>query len=189
MASIAKVVKTLFKVFGRAAGKSIVVQTEAAFDQQRETEFWQLPGVAARPTKKDRVIELPIGRGGYRVVIASKNYRVAIEPKEGEFILYSLNEAGDTEQARTHLKQDGTIESKNDNGHVVLKSDGNIDLNGDARTFVTHAELDTALQALVTYINGHTHSGVTTGNSASGPPASPTSLDISSAEAKTVRTK
>ncbi len=91
-------------------------------------------------------------------------------------------------------------------GEVTIKGSGainingqTVDLNGEARTLVTHAELDTALQAFASSINaaiasaitGHTHSGVTTGPGVSGPGAgagSSASVDISAAEASTVRT-
>lgn len=61
-------------------------------------------------------------------------------------------------------------------------------LGGDAKKLVTHAELDSALQGLVSWINGHVHP-----TAATGPPSAPTpplaSLDISSAEAVKLRTK
>jgi hypothetical protein len=198
MGSIARIAQTLFRRFGRAPGKSIGAKTKAAYGQTREIAYWQLPGVAAAPTEGDRAIEIRVGGG--RVIIASKNYRVAIEPKAGEHIIYSLNAAGDTEMSRTHHKQDGTVETRNDNGHVTLKSDGNIDLNGDGRTLVTHAELASALESFATSIQAeitsaitsHTHGGVTTGSQATATgtgTASKPSIDISTAEAQTVRTK
>lgn len=170
MGRIAQVVKTLFQTRGAAPGKSVVVQTNGAGGEERTTEVWHNPGVSSGPTPEDRAAVLEIPAGG-RVIVATHNYKIEVDAAAGETIIYSTNAAGDTKQAE-----------------IKLTTDGNIDLNGTGRTLVTHAELDTAIQGLVSYINGHTHSGVTTGTDPSGPPAAPTSVDISAAEAETLRT-
>lgn len=63
-----------------------------------------------------------------------------------------------------------------------------LNLNGDSKAFVTYAELDTALQSLVSAINSHVHAGVQTGGGATAPPTAPMSLDISASETQTVKT-
>lgn len=68
-----------------------------------------------------------------------------------------------------------------------------VNLNGSSKAFVTHAELDTALQALLAQLNTHTH--ITTATVGAGPtlgvltsPVAPFTLDISAAKTTTVKT-
>lgn len=185
MARIAEIVKAMFKRRGNSPGKSVVIQLIASGDEeeQRTTELWHAPGISSAPTNGDRAIVLPIGRGSFKVAIATRNHRIEVEPGEGETIIYSTNATGDTVQST-----------------IKLDASGNIDLNGDGKRLVTYGELNTALQSFKTSIDssiasaivGHTHSGVTTGPGVSGPGAGaatvPTSLDISAAETSTLRT-
>lgn len=68
----------------------------------------------------------------------------------------------------------------------VINPDG-IELNGNSKTFVTHAELDTALQTFITALNLHVHTSATAGSPTSAPTA-PMSLDITNAKTTTVKT-
>jgi len=163
------IVKMIWQVLRRSPGEAITIQVESGLGETREIEYYQLPGISAGPTPQDRAATIEMN--GFRVAVASHNYRVSVEPQAGELIIYSTNADGSSAQAM-----------------VRLKPDGNIDMNGDSKTLVTHAELDSALQGLVSYINSHTHSGVSTGSGASGPPSAPGTLDISAAEAVTLRT-
>lgn len=90
----------------------------------------------------------------------------------------------------------GVVTIEDQHGNVVtLDSDGvkisatEIQLNGSSKTLVTHAELDAALQNLMNYINSHTHT-ITSGSSAgtTTSPVVPGTLDISSAEAASLKT-
>lgn len=83
-------------------------------------------------------------------------------------------------------------------GKADVKADGNvtvdanqINLNGNETSFVTYTELNNALTAEVTglldQLNKHTHQVATEG-SPTGAPITPLTLDISTAEAKTVKT-
>lgn len=88
------------------------------------------------------------------------------------------------------------------NGAVTINSAQNVsvnanqvNLNGDAKSLVTYGELDNALQSLWTKIKGHTHAVSTTGTAAaqtgtasSSSELSTASLDISGAEASTLKT-
>ena len=104
------------------------------------------------------------------------------------------------------------IRSYNDNASVEMKSNGHVDydctqinFNGDSKSFVTHTELNTALQSFKTSIEtaisagiasaivGHAHAGVTTGPGTSAVGAGsgvvpPIVLDISSSQTTTVKT-
>lgn len=178
MGRLNKVTDILFKKKGSAPGKAVIIQTIAAGDQERTAEMYHNPGISSAPTKEDRVISVPIGTGT-RVIVACHNYRIEVEPLSGETIIYSTNSAGDTVKSQ-----------------IKLDNDGNIDLNGDTKKFVTHAELNTALQSFVTALNAELatiNAGAAAAISASGLWLTPlatgaNSLDISSAETTTIRT-
>lgn len=158
-----------FKKKGAAPGKAIIIQTLSAGEQERTAEMYHSPGISSMPTENDRVISVPIGTAS-RVIIAAHNYRIEVEPSSGETIIYSTN--GDGSVVKSTIK---------------LDNDGNIDLNGDGKKFVTHAELDTALQTFITALNLHVHATVTSLGTPT-PPATPMSLDISASETTTIRT-
>jgi hypothetical protein len=68
---------------------------------------------------------------------------------------------------------------------ILLDGDGNINLNGDGKRFVTYAELNQELQRIWAAVKAHTH--------ASGAPSpstelAPVTLDISASETKTIKT-
>lgn len=75
---------------------------------------------------------------------------------------------------------------QSDKGKLSVKAD-KIELNGNAKQFVTWAELNAALSSFVTALNNHTH---TNGNQGSptGPVMAPLLLDISAARSSTVVT-
>lgn len=69
---------------------------------------------------------------------------------------------------------------------IEIDDNGNILLNGSSKRFVTHAELNTALQDFIIALNLHTHPTAPSGPVS--PPSTPMSIDISAAETQTVRT-
>lgn len=164
-----RVVKSFVDVLRKAPGEAIIVQVKTGLGEDRVMEYYQLPGISAAPTPQDRVATVSVD--GYQVAIASNNYKIEVNTAPGGLTLYSTDATGDTIQAK-----------------IDLDGSGNISLNGEGRTLVTHAELDTALQGLILAINSHTHTGVQTGSGASGPPAAPASIDISAANAATLKT-
>ena len=173
-----KATDILFEKKGAAPGKAVIIQTIGAGEQERNAEMYHNPGISSAPTKEDRVISIPVGTGT-KVIIASHNYRIEVEPEAGETIIYSTNSKGDT------------VKSK-----IKLDNDGNIDLNGDTKKLVTHAELNTALQSFVVALNAELatiSAGAAAAISASGLWLTPltigaNSIDISSAETTTIRT-
>lgn len=160
-----RIVKTTFDVLRAAPGKAVIIQVEADGGENRELEFYQLPGISAGPTAKDRAATVSLS--GYRVAVASHNYRIEVDVSSGELILYSTNTAGDTVQSK-----------------IKLDTAGNIDLNGTSKTLVTHTELDTALQTMLSTIN----TTFASKQDASGQTPGAATLDISAAEAATLRT-
>lgn len=92
------------------------------------------------------------------------------------------------------LEMDGTnlrviskkmVEIKSTNETKVTAS--KVELNGNSKSFVTHAELTTALNTFLIALNAHTHNCTAPG-SPSGPVLTSITLDISSAATTTVKT-
>lgn len=70
---------------------------------------------------------------------------------------------------------------------VNLKSNGtSLEFGGNSKNFVTHAELDSALQTFMNALNIHTHPTAATGPPS--PPTVPMSLNIATAKANNMKT-
>ncbi len=165
MGGISKIDSFEIKRKGSAPGKAIVATTEAAGGQERSTEFYQLPGFAAGPTPDDVPVEVRVGTGG-RIIVASQNYKITVDVSAGETLIYSTDAAGENIKAQ-----------------IKLDTDGNISINGEDKVFVTHTELNTALQTFVTALNTSLASKLD-GSGTTGA----LTLDISSAATTTVKT-
>lgn len=87
------------------------------------------------------------------------------------------------------LFEDGdlVIKYNRDDGKLTIIGAKEVDINGDSKAFVTHAELDAALQSFISTLNSHTHA-VTSAPGMTAVPNSPMSIDISGAKTDTVRT-
>lgn len=72
-------------------------------------------------------------------------------------------------------------------GSLEIKAEKKIALNGNSKQFVTWAELNAALQTLVTTLSSHTHNCTAPGTP-SGPPVPTFTLDISQAKTTTIVT-
>ncbi len=164
-----RLVKTAFARKGNAPGDSYITQAGGAEGDVLTPEVYTLPGIVSCAPDGTLGLFVPFsGRRG--VIAATNNYQITIDVARGETTIYSTTPDGKTIKAR-----------------LDLDGEGNIDLNGDSKRLVTHAELNTALQNMVTWINAHMHA-----TAATGPPVTPTPplliLDISAAETQTVRT-
>jgi hypothetical protein len=166
--AIAKITDILFKRKGSNPGKSTVIKTAASGGQERETELWHSPGIASGPTPEDISVSVPSGTNG-RIAVATQNYRLEVQVTAGQTKIYSTSADGST------LK-----------GIIILNVDGSISLNGDSKTFVTHAELNTALQTFITALNPHVHLDPSSGTT--GSPVTPLSLDITASATTTIKT-
>ncbi len=78
------------------------------------------------------------------------------------------------------------IKAYNNNGYISLKPNGNIELNGNTKNLVTHAELDSALQIVINWLLAHVHPGVQTGSGSTGTVVAPLVYDISSSKTNTI---
>lgn len=126
---------------------------------------------------RDTMKAIPFG-------IFDENAKVQIDTTEDFNIKTSANVIIETEK-------DFNINSEN----LIIKTNKNVELNGNSKSFVTYAELNQALQTVWTAIQTHTHQVATTGGPAAqtGTAAPSTSLasqtlDISASETKTIKT-
>jgi len=89
---------------------------------------------------------------------------------------------GSAEGLKINSDESINLESTNDTEIDAA----NIYLNGSSKPFVTHAELDAALQTFITALNLHTHPTAPTGPVS--PPTVPMSINISASATTTVKT-
>lgn len=170
MAQIAKVFANSQEKLNGAIGKTVVTSANGLGGQGIKAESYSPAGLVSRPPIESRGIFIPIAGRRYGVFIGFMNYNLPdVVLKDGETLLYSTTQGG------------SAFKSK-----VYLDDQGRINLNGDTKYFVTHAELDTALQAFKNALNTHTHPTAATGPPS--PPTVPLTLDISAAKTTTIRT-
>lgn len=123
------------------------------------------------PVKNSEVLIIAMG--------GNRDHPVAIKADCGKF-----RPKGNTEGVVTMYDMfDNLI--KMSEGKIEHTSQS-IELNGNSKFFVTHAELDTALQTFITALNTHTH--LTAGTGTPSPPAIALSLNIASAKTTTIKT-
>ena len=122
MGFLEKVTDIFFKKKGAAPGSAVIIQTAAAGNQERTAEMYHNPGISSGPTKEDRVISIPVGTGT-RVIIASHNYRIEVEPNAGETIIYSTNSDGSVKQAEIKLDNSGVIDLNSGTNGAARKTD------------------------------------------------------------------
>ncbi len=160
-----RLAKTALARKGNAPGDSYIAQAQGSEGDVLTPEVYTLPGIVSCAPDGTLGMFVPFsGRRG--VVVATNNYQIRIEIARGETTIYSTTPDGKTVKAQ-----------------IDLDGEGNIDLNGDSKKFVTYAELNTALQALITALNTAFLAKLDGGGSS---PA--LTLDISAAETQTVRT-
>lgn len=82
---------------------------------------------------------------------------------------------------------DAKVTVQVENGTMKVNTQSKIELNGNSKQFVTWAELNQALQGLITALNSHTHSNGNEG-SPTGAPIVPLTLDITASKTKTIVT-
>lgn len=162
---MARITEIDYKIKGTNDGKSTVIKTEAGAGQERETELFHNPGISSGPTVGDEAVTVNVGSSG-RIAIATQNYRLEVEVTEGQTIIYSTSTDGETLKSQ-----------------ILLDTDGTINMNGDSKQFVTHKELDTALQLFIVSLNATFATKLDT----AGAPGT-LSLDISAAATTTIKT-
>jgi phage gp45-like len=98
------------------------------------------------------------------------------------------------------LPSENGIGNNKTGSNILLEDNGDIDfvgttlkLNGDSKSFVTHAELDAAIQTFLTALNAHIHVTTATVSATTvpgviAPTTPPITLDISASKTTTVKT-
>jgi len=167
IAELFRITGSALKKLKSAPGEAVVIVGEGLGKQTIEAELYQPSGIMGNPPKNAVGVFLPIGKGRrYGVLIATQNYQVSFELKQGELSLYSTNSDGDEIKAQ-----------------IDLDKNGNIKFNGNSKYLVTYGALNTALQNLVTAINSKFATKKDEAGSAGG-----LSLDISGCKAESLRT-
>lgn len=166
IAELVKVATATIKALHGAPGQAVVVTGHGAGGQAVEAEVYAPAGILSRPPRDARGVFLPLGGSRkYGVVIAGHNYKVTISLADGETAIFSTTADGATLKAQVVLKADGTIEINGNAKRLITD-----DLAGLLSTFVT------ALNAVfATKLNGAGAAGTLT-------------LDITSAKTTTVKT-
>jgi len=169
MGRMSKIKELYYKVKGSAPGKAIVLKTRSAGGQERETEHYQLHGIASGATPDAVGIEVSTGTAG-RVIIATQNYNLEVEVTAGATKIYSTTADGKTLKSL-----------------IELDVDGNINLNGDGDFAVAFNDLKSGFDTLKSDFNAflvHVHG-------ASGtppvPPAIPSTASIDASKVQSVR--
>lgn len=125
---------------------TIVYQVEIDSQTTKECNSMNTFGITSKaPVDSNCII---MSDGTIAFVTATEGLDYEIEVEEGEVAIHN------SENNVVTFKKDGSIHVKSD--HVVVESE-KVEFNGDSREFVTHAELDIALQKYVALINSHTH--------------------------------
>lgn len=180
ISTLLKLTGAKFETRGNAPGKSATATGEGMDGQTITSEILQAPGVFAIPPDGVRAVWGPIGNTGrYGLIFGVLNYAIEIDVGgAGGASIYSTTADGGTVKAKIILAPSGKI---------TIESDGNIELNGNSKNFVTYTELNTALQS-------HTHSagllltGPSPGSPVTGTTGAPVGLDLSAAQTTTIKT-
>lgn len=163
-------------ITGRAIGLNrdgdkprVLLQVELELDDVRTIELIPKSGVDENPGNGCRVVVVDVdGDDNYSVGIAvTDDLTPSVLPGEKE--IYSTNSPVTTKLAR-----------------IKFDTLGNVVNNQGAKSAVTHAELNTALQTMINLIMAHVHTSAVVGNPSSVPTA-PITVDISAAESATVK--
>ena len=110
--------------------------------------------------------------------------KVKIQIKDGSASIIADDKINtECKEYKISAKQNAETECQN----YAINAKEKIKLNGDAKQFVTWAELNAALNQFVTLLNTHVHTCAAP-SSPSSPPVAPMTIDISAAKTTTVVT-
>jgi len=137
--NIVKNILSSFKKFGQNANNSQVSKTLEFSDVVREVEFFQTSGFRSGLTSNDEIIVIPIDGGGYKIGIASNNYKINISVNPGQTKIFSTDAPGLIKQAEIILDTNGKIKMSNSTQSIKSIIDELIDELIDFKTFGTPA--------------------------------------------------
>lgn len=146
----------------------VLLQVELSNSSDIQTvQYMPLAGDDSPPMAGDLVVVIPIGPS-FQVAIGIQD-SVTPTMNAGERKNYSRDSAGDIA------------------AFINFLSDGNLELNGNAKTAVRFADLQTAFNELKGKFNAHVHPGVMSGGASTSATTSQSTADISAAESDTVK--
>jgi hypothetical protein len=144
-----------------------LLQVQLSNESDTQTvQFFPLSGDDSPPQINDKVVVLPIGPA-FKVALAIQD-SVVPSMGAGEKKLYSRD-------------SNGVIAA-----FINFLSNGNLELNGDAKSAVRFEDLKTAFNQLKTDFDTHNHPTAPTGP-VSTPSTAPSTADITPAESSTVK--
>jgi hypothetical protein len=121
------------------------IVTELFKDYTRRSYQICPPGIDANPLPDDQGVIIMIDEN------PGKSVQIGVLPKQsvekGEIRFYSRDENGGI-KAVIILKKDGEIKASNDNGDITLKSNGDIELNGDDDNAVRFSKLKDVIKEI-----------------------------------------
>lgn len=151
---------------------------ESTSEEYEDAEVWGVAGVLSRP-KADSggdsgAQAVAVRQGDEMFVVATRDTRYQVSAAEGEVVVHALGKDG-TAQAVLRLQA---------GGKVIVEAD-EILLGSDSAS--TKIALKSDLDSLKTWVDSHTHSGVTAGGGTSGTPATgPSPSPTASSKVKAV---
>jgi delta 1-pyrroline-5-carboxylate dehydrogenase len=145
----------------------LLLQVKFLDDDIQQVELINQHGEDVNPADGCRVLIIDITEAYQAAIAITDDLEPEVDPGEKE--IYSTDSPVTTKLAR-----------------IKLDADGNIVHNQGAKSVVTHAELNIALQNLITLLMTHVHTSAAPGNPTSVPTA-PITIDISGAESPTIK--
>jgi hypothetical protein len=139
MINIIKNVIASFKKFAKNENNSQVAKTLEFEDIVREVEFFQTPGIVSGLTSSDEIAVIQVEGGGYKIGIASNNYKINISVTPGQTKIFSTDATGLIKKAEIILDTNGKIKMSNSTQSIKAIIDELIDELIDFKTFGTPA--------------------------------------------------
>ena len=137
--NIVKNILSSFKIFAKNESNSQVAKTLEYEEIVKEIEFFQTPGIISGLTSSDEIAVIPIDGGGYKIGIASFNYKISISVTPGQTKIFSTDSTGLIKKAEIILDTNGKIKMSNSTQSIKGIMDDIIDELIDFKTFGTPA--------------------------------------------------
>jgi phage gp45-like len=128
-----------FKKFAKNENNSQVAKTLEFEETVKDVEFFQTPGIVSGLTSSDEIAVIPIDGGGYKIGIASFNYKISISVTPGQTKIFSTDPTGLIKMAEIILDTNGKIKMSNSTQSIKSIMDDIIDELIDFKTFGTPA--------------------------------------------------
>ena len=137
--NIVKNILASFTKFAKNEENSQVAKTLEFEENVKEVEFFQTPGIVSGLTNSDEIVVIPIDGGGYKIGIASFNYKISISVTPGQTKIFSTDSTGLIKKAEIILDTNGKIKMSNSSQSIKAIMDEIIDELIDFKTFGTPA--------------------------------------------------